>query len=278
MAAIIIDGRKTRETLLPGLVAKVKALSFTPKLAIIQVGSRADSTSYIRAKKAFAKKIGVDIDHEQFAETISQKELLTHIKGVNEATVVQGIIMQLPMPAHIDRKIVIDAIVPSKDVDALTSTNVGNWSQGKGIMPATARGVRELLQHYDVVLSGKNVTVVGRSDLVGKPIVVMCRNAGANVTVCHSKTVDLVAETKSADVLIVAVGKPGLITSKHVNPQQVVIDVGISRIGEERLAGDVEFASVSKIVKAISPVPGGVGAMTVLALFENLIDLCQGKM
>ena len=278
MPAIMIDGRKTREARLPELIIKIKALSFTPKLAIVQVGNRADSTSYICAKKSFAKKIGVDVEHKQFGDAISEEELLRHIKGLNEAKDVHGIIVQLPLPANVDRKIVIDAISPNKDVDALTLTSVDNWLEGKGIIPATARGVRELLEFYKIGLKSRRVTVVGRSDLVGKPIAVMCQNAGAKVTVCHSKTTNLVAGTKDAEILIVAVGKPGLIQAKNVNKNQVVIDIGISRLGEEQLAGDVDFDSVSKIVKAISPVPGGVGAMTVLALFENLVDLCQGKM
>ncbi len=276
--APIIDGRKTRAVKLPELIKRVDKLSFKPLLAIVQVGDRPDSTSYIRAKKLFAVKIGVEVIHKQFDETISQAELVKAIAKLNQSAEVRGIIVQLPLPVQIDKKTIIDSILPSKDVDALTSTSVANWSKGKGIMPATARGVRELLNYYDIKLDGKKVTVVGRSDLVGKPIAVMCENAGAHVTVCHSKTADLVAGTKDADVLIVAVGQPGLITSAHTNKNQVVIDVGISRLGEEQLAGDVDFVNVSPIVKAISPVPGGVGAMTVLALFENLIDLCESKM
>jgi len=274
----IIDGRKARAKKLPELILRVGKLPFRPRLAIIQVGTRADSTSYIRAKKLFAMKIGVDVMHVEFGETVSQVEVLNKIKELNEAKDVQGIIVQLPLPAHIDKKMVIDAILPSKDVDAITSCSVGNWSKGKGIMPATARGIHELLDDYHVSLEGKRVTVIGRSDLVGKPIAVMCEVAGATVTVCHSKTTDLAAETKDAEILIVAVGKPGLITAKHVSRDQVVIDVGISRLSDEQLAGDVDFTAVSPIVRAISPVPGGVGAMTVLALFENLIDLCEGKM
>ncbi len=275
MSAIIIDGRKTREAHTGELIAKVKALPCIPKLAIIQVGDRSDSTSYIRAKKLFAAKIGVEVVHELFAETITQTEILKHIEMLNDDESIHGIIVQLPLPGHIDRTKVIDTIAPEKDVDALTTTSIGSWTKGKGIMPATARGVRELLRFYGIEILGKKVTVVGRSDLVGRPIAVMCQNAGAHVTVCHSQTTDLISGTKDADILIVAVGKPGLITAKHVNGDQVVIDVGISRIGEEKLVGDVDFESVSQIVKAISPVPGGVGAMTVLALFENLIDLCR---
>jgi len=276
--ATIIDGRKTREIRLPDLISKVKRLSYTPKLAIVQVGDRPDSTSYIRAKKIFAKKIGVEVEHQQYPPTISQAELLVQINLMNSRKDIQGIIIQLPLPTHIDREIVINSILPYKDVDALTSANVARWMGGKGIIPATARGIKELFEQYAISLKGKAITVVGRSDLVGKPIAVMCANEGAKVTVCHSKTVDLVADTKNADILIVATGKPKLIRKEHVNPRQIVIDVGISRIGLEQLVGDVDFTQVSDIVKAISPVPGGVGPMTVLALFENLIDLCPVKL
>ena len=246
-------------------------------MAIIQVGERADSTSFIRAKKLFAEKIGVKVEHKQFNEAILQGELSSHIELLNDDDGINGIIVQLPLPSSIDKVAVIDAIDPNKDVDALTSTNVVKWMRGEGIMPATARGIKELLDSYEFALQGKKVTVVGRSDLVGKPIAAMCRSEGAEVTVCHSQTVDLVAGTKDADILIVATGKSGLIKVEHTNPDQVVIDVGISRIGTERLVGDVDFTKVSGMVKAISPVPGGVGAMTVLALFENLIDLCEGQ-
>ncbi len=270
---VIIDGRKTREARLQELIKRIKSLSFIPKLAIVQVGDRADSTSYIRAKKLLAKKIGVDVDHRQFPEDIAQTELSQYILQLNDNKDIQGIIIQLPLPKQIDRRMTIDLIIPQKDVDALTSTSVANWSKGEGIVPATARGVHELLDQYSISLKGKKVTVVGRSDLVGKPIAVMCQNQGAIVTVCHSETLDLEADTRNADILIVAVGKPGLIGPLNVNAHQVVIDVGISRLGEEQLVGDVDFVLVSPIVYAISPVPGGVGAMTVLALFENLVDL-----
>jgi methylenetetrahydrofolate dehydrogenase (NADP+)/methenyltetrahydrofolate cyclohydrolase len=275
MPAIIIDGRKTREALLPGLIEKIRRLSRVPNLAIIQVGDRPDSASFIRAKKIFAEKIGVNEKHIQASENISQKELVDVVRECNADSGIHGIIVQLPLPAHIDRDAVINAINPQKDVDALTRVNVKEWSEGRGIVPATARGIRELLSFYKISLRGKKVTVVGRSELVGKPIAAMCGNEGAVVTVCHSQTADLAAETKTADILIAAAGKPGLIRLRHVSPGQVVIDVGISRINGERLAGDVDFESVKNTVSAISSVPGGVGPMTVLALFENLADLCS---
>ena len=273
MSAIIIDGRKTRDALMSKLRKQIDDLSFEVKLAIIQVGDRADSTSFIKAKKIFAAKLGVHVVHEQFPESVTESELLTTIENFNKSKDIKGIIVQLPLPSHIDKKKIIDSIIPSKDVDALTSRSVSEWQSGKGIMPATARGIKELLNFYDINLQGKKVTVIGRSELVGTPIAFMCRNAGATVTVCHSQTADVRTPSRESDILIVAVGKPGLITLEYVNAEQVVIDVGITRIGTESLVGDVDFASVSPVVHAISPVPGGVGAMTVLALFENLADL-----
>ncbi len=269
----IIDGRTTRDALIPALKEKIAALSARPKLAIVQVGDRDDSNAYIRAKKQFAEKIGVEVVLQKFPETIQQQELVAHIHGLNESKDIQGIILQLPVPDSIERVAAIESIDPTKDVDAITSMHVKNWSEGKGIMPATARGIKELLNHNKIQLKDKNVVVVGRSELVGTPIAVMCRNEGAHVTVCHSKTPDLAAETQKADILIVAVGKPRLITLEYVNAGQVVIDVGISRLSEEGSVGDVDFDAVKDAVMAITPVPGGVGPMTVLALFENLADI-----
>lgn len=272
----IIDGKKTREELLPNLAEKVRGLSFVPKLAIIQVGDRPDSTAFIRAKKAFATKIGITETHIQLKESVSQEELIKTILKCNEDKSIHGIIIQLPLPLHIDRSKVIDTIDPKKDADGLTATNVKGWLEGRGdsIMPATARGIRELLKHNNIELFGKRVTVVGRSMLVGKPIAAMCLNENATLHICHSKTMNLADETKFGDIIIVAVGKPGLITSSHVRAGQIVIDVGISRNLDGELSGDVDFESVSHIVEAITPVPGGVGPMTVFCLFENLVDLC----
>lgn len=283
---LILDGRKTRDALVPELIEKIKALSFTPTLAIIQVGERSDSTSYINAKKSFAKKIGVSVDHIQVPETTSEQEIINTIKKCNEDPHIHGIIVQLPLPLAISRDAVINSIDPKKDVDGLTPFWVKKWSKGEkdSILPATARGVSDLLKHYKIGLSRKKVCVVGRSALVGTPIAAMCRREGAEVVVCHSKTADLAEETKKADIVIVAVGKPGLIGVAHVKPGQVIIDVGINsvmgekledEVADKKIVGDVDFDAVKDVVSAITPVPGGVGPMTVLALFENLIDLCK---
>ena len=287
MSAHILSGTAARDALIPALIERVKRLSYIPTLAIIQVGDRPDSTSYIRSKKLFAKKVGVAEKHIQASEGISQAELTKIIQECNADALIQGIIVQLPLPSHLNRDETIDAIDPRKDVDALTSYRIGRWQKDQhALLPATARGVKELLAYYDISLAGKKVCVIGRSKLVGEPIAAMCRNGGATVAVCHSKTPDISAETLQADVVIAAVGKPGLIQARHVKPGQTIIDVGINtvkgekleeEIGGRKLVGDADFEGIKDIVVAITPVPGGVGPMTVLGLFENLIDLCENR-
>lgn len=285
---LTIDGRIVRESLVQKIQAKIAGFSFKPTLAIIQVGAREDSSAFIRAKKLFAEKIGVGERHIQVNQNISQNDLLKIVGECNADKSIQGIIVQLPLPAHLDQNVIIDAISPDKDADGITSTNVSKWKKGdkSAIWPATARGVRELLEYYKISLKGKNVVVVGRSPLVGQPLESMCLSEGAKVTVCHSQTPDTASVTRKADIIITAVGKINLITADHVSKDQVVIDVGINtiqgnKLDEEvtgrKLVGDVDFDNVSQIVKAISPVPGGVGPMTVLCLFENLLDLCENR-
>jgi methylenetetrahydrofolate dehydrogenase (NADP+)/methenyltetrahydrofolate cyclohydrolase len=263
---ILIDGRKAREKLLPALKEKIKNLLFIPTLSIIQVGNRHDSTAFIAAKRSFAKKIGVREIHIKLPENISEIDLIKRIKECNADRNIHGLIVQLPLPPHIDQDKIINSIDKKKDADGLISPDV---------TPATARGIRELLAFYEIPLSRKKVTVLGQSVLVGKPIAKMCRDQGAIVMVCDSRTPDIKNETKKADIIISAVGKPGLLNIDHVSTGQIIIDVGITRIDEENLVGDVYFESVKDIVYAITPVPGGVGPMTVFALFENLIDLCS---
>ncbi len=273
--SIILSGKIARDELKKSLVAKIRSLrderGVSLVLAIIQVGDRADSTAYVNAKKRFASEIGVLVKLVPFGESIGQKEIIDEIKALNQDKGIAGIIVQLPLPKDMDEQIILDTVVPSKDADAV-------------LYPATARGIGELLDFYEIPLMGKKVCVIGRSALVGTPIAVLCRARGAFVTVCHSKTTDLVKETRSADVIISAVGKPGLVGAEHVKAGQVVIDVGINEvcgdslnkeIGRRKLVGDVDFEKVTAVLGekgAITPVPGGVGPMTVLALFENLVD------
>jgi len=285
MSPLLLSGRATREALVPDLIRRVKALSFVPIVAIIQVGDRPDSTAFIKVKKAFAEKIGVTVKEIHLKESVSESEVIEAIKECNADRNIRGIVVQLPLPISIDRDRVIEAIDPKKDIDALTPLNAKHWLEARedAIFPATARGVRELLEYYKISLAGKHVVVVGRSMLVGKPIAVIAENENATVTVCHSKTADLMSETRQADVLIVAAGRLKLITIDHVKEGAVVVDVGINtvkgkkledEIAGRKLVGDVDFEAVRDITSAITPVPGGVGPMTVLALFENLVDLC----
>ncbi len=286
MPTLIIDGRAAREARMPELAARIKKLIKPPHLAIIQVGDRADTASYIRAKTAFAAKIGVKVKHIHLPESATEKEVIEKVAKLNADAGVNGIVVQLPLPISIDRDAVIEAVAPHKDVDGLTSFNVKRWFEGNenAIVPATARGVKELLEHYRIELFGKHVVIVGRSMLVGKPIAAFALNENATVTVVHSKTPNLAEITSTADVLIVAAGRPKLITAEHVREGAVVIDVGINTLKGDKLedeveghklVGDVDFEAVKTVASAITPVPGGVGPTTVLGLFENLADLCE---
>jgi methylenetetrahydrofolate dehydrogenase (NADP+)/methenyltetrahydrofolate cyclohydrolase len=266
---ILIDGRKAREYYLPLLVERIKSLPTQPTLLIVQVGSRADSDAFIKGKKSFALKIGAKEIHKKFGENVTQAEVIDFIKAHNDDKNINGIIIQLPLPAHLNSDEIIQNINPLKDVDGLTHNTK--------FMPATARGISELLDFYKIKLANKNVVVMGRSKLVGGPIASMCRVRGAAVTVLHSKSEKIQDLTKKAEILIVSIGKAKLIDKKYISNGQTVIDVGINRIGDagnSRLVGDVDFNSVKDIVEMITPVPGGVGQMTVLALFENLVDAC----
>ncbi len=285
MSAKILSGTVVRDVRIIELIKKFKAILPAPKLAIIRVGNRSDSTAYIGAKMAFAKKVGVTACHIHLDENINQQKIIDEIEKCNRDESIKGIIVQLPLPIGINRDVVINTIDPRKDIDGLTATNIELLTLGRpnAVVPATARGVIELLNFYNIQIKDKKITVVGRSQLVGKPIAQILLNKGAHITVAHSKTIDLVTETRGADIIITAVGKPNLITVDHVSKDQIIIDVGISRDGEldvktgkNKLVGDVDFDSVEQVLGeggAITPVPGGVGPMTVLCLFENLADI-----
>ena len=262
----ILDGRIAREHYISVLKDRVSKLSIVPCLVIIQVGSRADSDAFIKAKKSFAEKIGAKEIHVQFDEKISQEEIVETIEKYNLDSSVQGIIVQLPLPQHLNADEIIKEINPQKDVDGLTL--------GTPFMPATARGISQLFDFYKINLENKKVVVIGRSKLVGTPIAEMCRARKANITVCHRETLDIPSITKTADIIIVAIGKPKFINENFVSNGQIIIDVGITRDSDNLLVGDVDFEKVKDIVGMITPVPGGVGQMTVLALFENLVDSC----
>lgn len=279
---LILDGKIVRAGVEKTLKADIAGFSVPPKLAIVQIGNREDSNAYIAQKKKCADSVGAHVDHIHFDEAVRTLDVVRRIEELNKDENIHGIILQLPVPSHIDPQDIIEAIDPRKDVDGLTSKNLKLlWTHKEsGFVPATAKGILSLLDYYKIPLVGKKVVVVGRSVLVGKPVALLMLNRGATVTICHSGTLDLKKETILADILIIATGKENLIGREHVCSGQVVIDVGINvvsgksleeEIEGKKLVGDVDFEKVKDVVSAISPVPGGVGPMTVISLFENLL-------
>jgi len=255
------------------LLAHIATLSNKPHLVIIQVGNNTASTKYIEYKKKYALRVGALVTHKKYEETITEKELCESLAASNADPAVHGIIVQLPLPVHIRPWIIMDAIDPRKDVDGLTSYNLRHVYENEEILlPATTKGIFTLLEHYNIALEGKHVVVVGRSSLVGKPTALACLNRNATVTVCHSHAKDLASITRTADVLIVAIGRPHLIKEEYIKEGCVVIDVGITVQEDNTVLGDVLLSSLSKKADAVSPVPGGVGPMTIVSLFENLLQ------
>ncbi len=271
---ILLDGKKVAGQVLTRVAGEVSALGKPLKLVIVQVGNDPASDVYIRQKLKAAENTGIQGVHEHLPETMTTDELIAKVHALNEDSTVTGILVQAPLPKHIDTPLVFKAIAAAKDVDGFTAYNMGKMfleKQFEDLVPCTARGVLEILGAYNIDVSGKEVVVVGRSNIVGKPLAVMLLNRGATVTVCHSKTVDLASHTKRADILVVAVGKAKMITADMVKEGAVVIDVGINRLADGKLCGDVDFEGVSTKASAITPVPGGVGPMTVACLMDNVV-------
>lgn len=275
----ILDGKIVRDQIMTGLKKKIGDFKLVPNLAIIMIGNNPDSEIYVKKKIDFAKKIGANAFIVSWpVNTITQEILLAGVEKLNQDSAVNGIIIQAPLPAPLNWAEAVEKIRPEKDVDGVCSVNVKKLLENdkSGLIPATARGVLSLLNYYKIPIKGKKVVVMGRSALVGKPIATLMTNNGATVTVCHSQTVNPEKETRVADIIIVAIGKPELIGADYVKEGQVVIDVGINPIinsdGTRKILGDVDFESVNGLISAISPVPGGVGPMTVASLFQNLVN------
>jgi methylenetetrahydrofolate dehydrogenase (NADP+)/methenyltetrahydrofolate cyclohydrolase len=269
---MILDGRLLQEKRIKSLKNKVSKLKERPVLVIIQIGENKESEIYIKQKIKFGEKIGVGVEHYQLKSNVTKDFVKKLIGDFNEDEEIKGIIVQLPIPKNLDANEIIDFIDPAKDVDGLTSVNIKKLvSNKKGIVPATARGVLTLLKENKISVEGKNVVVIGRSLLVGRSIANLLLNNSASVTVCHTKTKNLKEVTKQADIIISGAGSPKFLKKEFFQKGQVVVDVGIT-FAEGKIQGDVDFEAVSKIVSAISPVPGGAGPMTVLSLFENLVD------
>lgn len=266
----LLDGRKVKEVGLENLKSKLAKLDKTLTLAVIQIGNDPASNIYVSNKNKTAAKLGCNFIHIKFDETVEEKEVLEKIDELNYDEDIDGILVQMPIPKHLNETLIQNRVKSYKDVDGLTDINAGLLVHNKdSLISCTPHGILTLLNYYDIKISKKHVVIVGRSNLVGKPLINLMLNNDATVTVCHSKTENLSDITKTADILIVAVGRPNFIKEDMVKDGAVVVDVGINRV-DDKIVGDVNFDSVSKKVSAITPVPGGVGQMTILELFNNL--------
>jgi len=273
MSAILLSGKEASAAVLDGLKSDIESLD--PKLVVVQVGEDPASSSYIKQKFKSCSAVGMRSEHKHLPDTTTLTELMDIIEDLNADADVAGFIVQLPLPAQLEDHVpeIIKAIDPGKDVDGFGAYNLGKMLLSKDfehLPPATPSGIILLLEHFNIDISGKHAVVVGRSNIVGKPISVMLLNRSATVTVCHSKTADLGAITRQADILIAAVGKPKMITADMVKDGVVVVDVGMNRT-EDGLCGDVDFEAVKEKASAITPVPGGVGPMTVASLIRNCV-------
>ena len=274
--AQLIDGKKISQEIKDELKEKVAELQkqgIEGALAVIQVGNDPASSVYVRNKKRACEYIGIRSESYELPEETTEDELLTLIETLNEDPKVNGILCQLPVPAHMDENKIIRTIAPEKDVDGFHTQNVGALVVGqRGFVSCTPAGVIQLLKRSGIDIAGKHCVVVGRSNIVGKPMALLMLKENATVTVCHSRTADLKAMCKQADILIVAVGKPKMITAEYVKEGAAVIDVGIHRQEDGKLCGDVDFEQVEPVAGAITPVPGGVGPMTIAMLMNNCVE------
>jgi methylenetetrahydrofolate dehydrogenase (NADP+)/methenyltetrahydrofolate cyclohydrolase len=277
----IISGKEIAEkiikTELAPRVEKLKKKNIVPKLVVILIGEHPASASYVRQKEKFAIQAGVISEIRRFDETVLESEILSEIKKINKDSKTHGVIVQLPIPKHISVQKILRAISSKKDVDGFTPENVGKLFLGEQTLEScTPKGIIRMLQESGEDLAGKNVVVVGRSNIVGKPVAALCLNKNATVTICHSKTKNLREHLQRAELVIVAVGRPEFIRGEDLPLGAVVIDVGIHRKEDGKLCGDVHFESAKDVVSKISPVPGGVGPMTVVSLIENTILAAEG--
>lgn len=266
-----MNGKVLRDKKLTELKEKIGELDCQLGLAVIQVGNDEASKVYVRQKEKLALELGYKFVHKVFKEDVEQDKLIRYIKKLNKDESIDGILVQMPLPKHLDSSVIQNTIDSYKDVDGLTFINAGRLVQGMpSLVPCTPKGIIDLLDEHRIKLEGSQVVVIGRSVLVGKPMANLLTNRNASVTICHSKTKDIGLYTKNADIVIVAVGKAGYLKEDMISPGTVVIDVGINRVNG-KLYGDVDYENVSKVASHITPVPGGVGPMTVYELMHNVL-------
>ncbi|MEA2235476.1 MAG: methylenetetrahydrofolate dehydrogenase / methenyltetrahydrofolate cyclohydrolase [Thermoanaerobaculia bacterium] len=298
MPAHLLDGKAVAGIIEAEVAQTILRLGIAPGLVAVRVGNDPASEAYVRSKARKARELGLRGDERIFPETLSEPELLAEIARLNRDDAVDGILVQLPLPKHIDPHKVIDAIDPAKDVDGFHPQNVGRLHLGRpSLVPCTPSGVIRLLDAYDLQIEGKHAVVIGRSDIVGKPVAALLLQRNATVTICHSRTVNLAAVARKADIIVAAIGKPFFVTSEMVKAGAAVIDVGINRIDAASAAlvahdevkaaslakngsamvGDVDFVRVREVAAWITPVPGGVGPMTIAMLMRNTVTAAEWR-
>ncbi len=280
MSGKIIDGKAVSAALREQIKAQAQELAakgIVPGLAVVIVGEDPASQVYVRNKEKACAEVGFYSEKYALPEQTTQQELLELVERLNQDPKIHGILVQLPLPKHLDEKGVIAAISPEKDVDAFHAVNVGKIMQGDyRFLPCTPAGIMELIHAAQVSVEGKECVVIGRSNIVGKPMAMLLLHENGTVTICHSRTRNLAEVTRRADILVAAVGKAKFVTKDMVKPGAVVIDVGMNRDENGKLCGDVDFEAVSQIADAITPVPGGVGPMTITMLLKNTLTAAQG--
>jgi methylenetetrahydrofolate dehydrogenase (NADP+)/methenyltetrahydrofolate cyclohydrolase len=277
--AVILDGKETARRVRETLKDKVKELrqnNIFPKLAVIMVGEDPASKIYVRNKSKACEELGIEYEEFLLKENTTQKQLIDLIQELNKRQDITGILLQSPIPKHLDINEAFKAIIPEKDVDGFNPINVGKLALGQEtVISCTPFGVIKLLEEYNIPIEGKNAVIIGRSNIVGKPMLHCLLNKNATVTICHSRTKNLSEITKTADILVAAIGKAKFITKDMVKPDAVVIDVGINRNEEGKVCGDVDFEEVQKIASYITPVPGGIGPMTIAMLMTNIVKTAK---
>ncbi|OOC33425.1 bifunctional 5,10-methylene-tetrahydrofolate dehydrogenase/5,10-methylene-tetrahydrofolate cyclohydrolase [Helicobacter pylori] len=273
---VLLDGQALAYDIEKDLKNKIQTITAqthkSPKLAVILVGKDPASITYVNMKIKACERVGMDFDLKTLQENITEAELLSLIKDYNTDQNISGVLVQLPLPRHIDTKMVLEAIDPNKDVDGFHPLNIGKLcTQKESFLPATPMGVMRLLEHYHIGIKGKDVAIIGASNIIGKPLSMLMLNAGASVSVCHILTKDISFYTQNADIVCVGVGKPDLIKASMLKKGAVVVDIGINHLNDGRIVGDVDFTNAQKVAGFITPVPKGVGPMTIVSLLENTL-------
>lgn len=281
MPATILDGKAMAKAIRQDVVrdvARLRERGLVPGLAVVLVGDDPASHTYVRAKAKACREVGIHSEVHHLPVDTPEAVLLETVRRLNERRDIHGILVQLPLPAHIRPKAVIDAVRPDKDVDGFHPLNVGNLAFGdRCLVPCTPRGILEMVKRAGLEVAGKRAVVIGRSNIVGKPMAQLLLREDATVTVCHSKTPNLPDVAREADLLVVAIGRPAYVDDRFVKPGAVVIDVGINRLADGRLVGDVDFAKVRHVAGYLTPVPGGVGPMTIAMLLKNTVEAAAAQ-